>query len=250
MGGGSPGGGNGSPLQYSCGEVPPTEEPGGLQSVGSQSRVTKQQTAAAPFLETVLLHLLSHQYAHWSNSISSSLPSTQTGRAWPQGQGPNSLRLGDAGFCLSNTLTRLPGWGSPSQVTPWATRGPGDETEQRETPALPWGRGERSGTEISSQPRVQWGQREPRPPGVSLPRGEHKAGVQTGLSMSRGTETTSSTPRARLVPGIGREDSKQNFPGQPMLCLSFSSGGRNTLTLFCVLHSLTFKIRMGFSRNT
>ena len=32
----SPGEGNGSPLQYSCLENPMTEEPGGLQSIGSQ----------------------------------------------------------------------------------------------------------------------------------------------------------------------------------------------------------------------
>ena len=32
----SPGGGHGNPLQYSCLENPMTEEPGGLQSVGSQ----------------------------------------------------------------------------------------------------------------------------------------------------------------------------------------------------------------------
>ena len=31
----SPGEGNGNPLQYSCLEIPWTEEPGGLQSVGS-----------------------------------------------------------------------------------------------------------------------------------------------------------------------------------------------------------------------
>ena len=32
-----PGGGHGNPLQYSClGESPRTEEPGGLQSMGSQ----------------------------------------------------------------------------------------------------------------------------------------------------------------------------------------------------------------------
>ena len=31
----SPGGGNGNPLQYSSWEIPWTEEPGGLQSVGS-----------------------------------------------------------------------------------------------------------------------------------------------------------------------------------------------------------------------
>ena len=32
----SPGEGNGNPLQYSCLEIPWTEEPGGLQSTGSQ----------------------------------------------------------------------------------------------------------------------------------------------------------------------------------------------------------------------
>ena len=32
----SSGGGNGNPLQYSCLENPMTEEPGGLQSMGSQ----------------------------------------------------------------------------------------------------------------------------------------------------------------------------------------------------------------------
>ena len=34
--GGSPGGGNGNPLQYSCQKIPWIEEPGGLQSIGSQ----------------------------------------------------------------------------------------------------------------------------------------------------------------------------------------------------------------------
>ena len=32
----SPGEGNGNPLQYSCLEIPWTEEPGGLQSMGLQ----------------------------------------------------------------------------------------------------------------------------------------------------------------------------------------------------------------------
>ena len=32
----APGGGNGNPLQYSCREIPRTEEPGGLQSRRSQ----------------------------------------------------------------------------------------------------------------------------------------------------------------------------------------------------------------------
>ena len=31
----SPGEGNANPLQYSCWEIPWTEEPGGLQSIGS-----------------------------------------------------------------------------------------------------------------------------------------------------------------------------------------------------------------------
>ena len=43
----SPGEENGNPLQYSCLEVPWTEEPGGLQSMGSKrighDLVTKQQ---------------------------------------------------------------------------------------------------------------------------------------------------------------------------------------------------------------
>ena len=43
----SPGEGNGNPLQYSCWEIPWTEEPGGLQSMGSQrlrqDLATKQQ---------------------------------------------------------------------------------------------------------------------------------------------------------------------------------------------------------------
>ena len=34
----SPGRGNGNLLQYSCWRIPLTEEPGGLQSVGSQSQ--------------------------------------------------------------------------------------------------------------------------------------------------------------------------------------------------------------------
>ena len=33
----SPGEGNAAPLQYSCLEIPWTEEPGGLQSMGSQT---------------------------------------------------------------------------------------------------------------------------------------------------------------------------------------------------------------------
>ena len=36
----APGEGNGSPLQYSCWRIPWTEEPGGLQSVGSKKSQT------------------------------------------------------------------------------------------------------------------------------------------------------------------------------------------------------------------
>ena len=45
----SPGGGNGNTLQYKAWEIPWTEEPGGLQSIGSKrvghDLVTKQQEA-------------------------------------------------------------------------------------------------------------------------------------------------------------------------------------------------------------
>ena len=37
----SPGGGPGNPLQYSCLENPMTEEPGGLQSMGSEWDMTE-----------------------------------------------------------------------------------------------------------------------------------------------------------------------------------------------------------------
>ena len=37
----SPGGGPGNPLQYSCLENPMTEEPGGLQSMGSEWDTTE-----------------------------------------------------------------------------------------------------------------------------------------------------------------------------------------------------------------
>ena len=37
-----PGGGNGNSLQDSCWEIPRTEEPGGLQSMGSQTDMTER----------------------------------------------------------------------------------------------------------------------------------------------------------------------------------------------------------------
>ena len=40
----SPGGGHGSPLQYSCWRTPWTEEPGGLQSTGSRESDTTEAT--------------------------------------------------------------------------------------------------------------------------------------------------------------------------------------------------------------
>ena len=40
----SPGRGNGNPLQYSCLEILWTEEPGGLQSMGSQELDTTEAT--------------------------------------------------------------------------------------------------------------------------------------------------------------------------------------------------------------
>ena len=43
-----PAGGNGKPLQYSCLENPVTEEPGGLQSVGSQESNTTELTEHTP----------------------------------------------------------------------------------------------------------------------------------------------------------------------------------------------------------
>ena len=48
----SPGGGNGNPLQYSCLEIPWTEELGGLQSMGlqkSQTQLNKQQQHIYPY---------------------------------------------------------------------------------------------------------------------------------------------------------------------------------------------------------
>ena len=47
-----PGEGNGNPRQYSCLEIPWTEEPGGLESTGSQrlrhDRATEQQKSPDP----------------------------------------------------------------------------------------------------------------------------------------------------------------------------------------------------------
>ena len=60
----SPGEGNGNPLQYSCWRIPWTEEPGGLQSVGSQrvrntwaaKQHTHTQTWNKPIWKGCILH--------------------------------------------------------------------------------------------------------------------------------------------------------------------------------------------------
>ena len=44
--GGSPGGGNGNPLQYSCWRIPWTKEPGGIQSMGLQRVIHDWMTNA------------------------------------------------------------------------------------------------------------------------------------------------------------------------------------------------------------
>ena len=55
----SPGGGNGKPVQYSCWEIPRTEEPGGLQSMGSQgvrhNLAAKQRQQQHPLIHCLVL---------------------------------------------------------------------------------------------------------------------------------------------------------------------------------------------------
>ena len=55
----SPGGGNGNPLQYSCLENPWTEEPSGLQSMGSQrvrhNQATEQNTHTTMYISVMKL---------------------------------------------------------------------------------------------------------------------------------------------------------------------------------------------------
>ena len=50
----SPGEGHGNPLQYSCLRIPWIEEPGGLQSMGSQSRTLSDQHFTS--LSTLLVY--------------------------------------------------------------------------------------------------------------------------------------------------------------------------------------------------
>ena len=54
----SPGEGNGNPLQYSCLGNPRTEEPGGLQSMGSQTGQTERLSgslALSPYRASALM---------------------------------------------------------------------------------------------------------------------------------------------------------------------------------------------------
>ena len=75
----SPGEGNGSPLQCSCWEIPWTEEPGELQSMGSQRHdlVTEQPpppSCAAPFLEKTFFPLGLSWYPRHSDWFSNVKP--------------------------------------------------------------------------------------------------------------------------------------------------------------------------------
>ena len=50
----SPGEGNGNPLQYSCLETPTTEEPGRLQSTGSESNTTERLNTHTKVTNTLI----------------------------------------------------------------------------------------------------------------------------------------------------------------------------------------------------
>ena len=52
----SPGGGNCNPLQYSCWEIPWTEQPGGLQSKGSQRVGHDRVTNAFTFFAILIIY--------------------------------------------------------------------------------------------------------------------------------------------------------------------------------------------------
>ena len=51
-----PGGGNGNPPQYSCLEIPWTEDPAGLQSMG----VTKSWTSLSTHVQTIVNNTVLH----------------------------------------------------------------------------------------------------------------------------------------------------------------------------------------------
>ena len=67
----SPGEGNGNPLQYPCLENPMDRGPGGLQSMGSQSR-----TRLSDFTFTFHFHALEKEMATHSSILASRIPGT------------------------------------------------------------------------------------------------------------------------------------------------------------------------------
>ena len=60
----SPGEGNGNPLQYSCLGNPRTEEPGRLQSIGSQKSQTQMSTHKIHFFSTDKKNSIAWMYSH------------------------------------------------------------------------------------------------------------------------------------------------------------------------------------------
>ena len=73
----SPGGGHGNPLQHPCWEIPWTEEPGGLQSIGSPRTDTTKHTHAHTHthidtcvtLKKLFFFFWSLLPAHWASLI-------------------------------------------------------------------------------------------------------------------------------------------------------------------------------------
>ena len=68
----SPGGGDGNPLQYSCLQNPWTEEPGGLQSIGSQSWEQPKQLsrhAHSVYMSTLLSQESIHSICSWVSNF-------------------------------------------------------------------------------------------------------------------------------------------------------------------------------------
>ena len=66
----SPGEGNGNPLQYSCLEIPWTEEPDRLQSMGSQSDMTEHahnSSSKSYILSELKLGFVTNEIHHYLN---------------------------------------------------------------------------------------------------------------------------------------------------------------------------------------
>ena len=62
----SPGGGHGNPLQHSCLEIPWAEDPGGLQSMGSQSRTWLSDLACTHLFKSPI-----SKYSHIGGGVAS-----------------------------------------------------------------------------------------------------------------------------------------------------------------------------------